>query len=405
MTVTFRTVTAAEQPAFGRACALGFGESPTSVDEHAKWYALDPERVRAGFDGDDIVATCRNYTLELTVPGGAVLPAAGVSAVTVRPTHRRQGLLRTMVGELLDDAVEHDEPVAMLTASEGSIYERFGFGISTRRMVIELRRHEVEFARPRPPGRLRILDADDAAKVEPALFDRVRRFYPGAINRPDAWWSDELWDARFGSRVDVAFENPDGVVDGYACYGVHEAFDPAHGSANRLTVRDLVAATPHAVHGLWRYLGEVDLVGTITDPGAPVDLALPWLLTTNRAVRVKGITDDVWTRLLDVPAALGARRYATADRLTLAVTDAARPGGRAAGTFTLDAGPDGATVTSGGPPDLAGDVSAISAAWLGGVRFSRLAAAGQIEERTPGALRRADQLFATEPQPYAFTWF
>jgi predicted acetyltransferase len=405
VTVTFRVVTADEHPAYGRACALGFGESPTNVEQHARWYGLDPERVIAGFDGDDIVATCRNYSLELTVPGGAILPAAGVSAVTVRATHRRQGLLRTMMGELLDDAAAHDEPVAMLTASEGSIYERFGFGVSTRHQVIELRRRDVEFARPRPPGRLRILDDGDAAKVEPGLFDRVRRGYPGAVSRPDAWWSDEQYDPRFGSRVDVVFENPGGVVDGYACYGVHESMDPAIGSANRLTVRDLVAATPDALHGLWRYLCEVDLVGTIMDPGAPVDLPLPWLLTNNRAMRIKGVTDAVWTRLLDVPAALGARRYAAEDRLTFAFADAARPGGPADGVFTVEGGPDGAAVTRGGEPDLAGDVSALSAAWLGGVACSTLAAAGLLEERTAGAVRRADQFFASEPQPFPFTWF
>ena len=405
MDVTFRVVTADEHPAYGRACSLGFGENPANVEQHARWYGLDPERVIAGFDGDDIVATCRNYSLELTLPGGAILPAAGVSAVTVRATHRRRGLLRTMMGELLDDAAAHDEPVAMLTASEGTIYERFGFGISTRHQVIELRRRDVEFARPRPPGRLRILDDGDAAKLEPGLFDRVRRSYPGAVSRPDAWWSDEQYDPRFGVRIDAVFENPDGVVDGYACYGVHESMDPAIGSANRLTVRDLVAATPDALHGLWRYLCEVDLVGTILDPGAPVDLPLPWLLTNNRAMRVKGVTDAVWTRLLDVPAALAARSYAAEDRLTVAVADAMRPGGPADGVFTIEGGPGGAAVTRGGEPDLAGDLSALSAVWLGGVRCSSLAAAGLLEERTPGALRRADQFFASEPQPFPFTWF
>ena len=405
MTVTFRVVTAEEHPAYGRVCALGFGENPANNEHHARWYALDPERVFACFEGDDVVATSRNYSLELTVPGGAILPAAGVSAVTVRATHRRRGLLRRMMGVLLDDAIAHDEPVAMLTASEGSIYERFGFGISTRHQVIELRNRELEFVRPRPPGRLRILDDGDAAKVEPALFDRVRRNYPGAVSRPDAWWSDEQYDPRFGTRVDVVFENPDGVVDGYVCYGINESFDPGFGSTNRLTVRDMVAATPDAHHGLWRYLGEADLVGTIMAPGEPVDLALPWLLANNRAMRVKGNTDDVWTRLLDVPTALGARRYATTDRLTVAVTDPTRPGGPAEGTFTLEGGPDGAAVTRGGTPDLSGDVSALSAAWLGGVPCSTLAAAGLLEEHTVGALRRADQFFASEPQPFAFTWF
>jgi predicted acetyltransferase len=309
-----------------------------------------------------------------------------------------------MMGEMLDEATTRGEPVAMLTASEGSIYERFGFGVTTRSMMIELDRRDVEFVRPQPHGQLRLLDADEATKLEPDVFERVRRAYPGAVSRPDAWWSDEQWEPRFGVRFDVAYEAR-GVVDGYACYGIRESFDPSSGAGNRLVVRDLVAANPAAVHGLWRYLCEVDLVRTITDPSAPLDLPLAWLLASNRAVRVRGVKDAVWTRLLDVPAALSARTYAGEGRLTVGVRDASRPGGRADGVFTLEAGRDGAAVRDGGTPDLECDVSALSAAWLGGVRFSTLAAAGLVEARTDGALTRADRLFACDPLPFPFTWF
>jgi predicted acetyltransferase len=402
--VEFRPVEAAEVPAFARAAAVGFGERPTYAEEHPRWVSLDLDRTRAGFDGEDLVATSRNYSLELSLPGGAVLPAAGVSAVTVRPTHRRRGLLRSIMDELLDEATTRGEAVAMLTASEGSIYERFGFGITTRSMAIELDRRDVEFVRPRPEGQLRLLDADEATKLEPDVFERVRRSYPGAVSRPDAWWSDEQWDPRFGVRFDVAYE-AGGVVAGFACYGLRESFDPSSGAGSRLVVRDLVAGDPAALHGLWRYLCEVDLVRTISDPGAPLDLPLPWWLASNRAVRVRGVKDAVWTRLLDVPAALGARTYAGEGRLTLGVRDESRPGGRADGTFTLDAGRDGAAVRAGGRPDLECSVSAVSAAWLGGVRWTTLAAAGLVEERTDQALARADQLFACDPLPFPFTWF
>jgi predicted acetyltransferase len=402
--LAFRPVTAAELPVFGRVSALGFGESPDYADHHPHWLALELDRTLAGFDGDDLVATARNYSLELTLPGGTIVPAAGVSAVTVRPTHRRRGVLRSMVRALLGEAVEREEPVAMLTASEGSIYERFGFGISTRSMMLELDRRDVEFARPRPSGRLRLLDADEASKLQPEVFERVRRAYPGAVSRPDAWWADEQWEPKFGIRFDVAYEHA-GVVDGYACYGIREFFDPGTGSNNRLTVRDFVAATPDALHGLWRFLCEVDLVRTITDPGAPVDLPLPWLLTSNRAPRVRAVTDAVWTRLLDLPAALAARAYATEGRLTLEVHDEFRPGGRADGTFTIEMSADGGAVEEGGAPDLRCSVSAVSAAWLGGVRWATLAAAGLVEECTDGAVRRADQHFVCDPQPFPFTWF
>ena len=163
--------------------------------------------------------------------------------------------------------------------------------------------------------------------------------------------------------------------------------------------------TPEARHALWRYLCEVDLVRTIVDPGAPIDLVLPHLLTSNRAMRVRGTNDAVWTRLLDVPASLTARTYPVSGRITIEVRDEFRPGGAADGTFGLDAGPDGATVTTGAAPDLVGEVSAVSAAWLGGVRWSTLVDAGVVEERVPGASTLADAMFASAPLPYPYTWF
>jgi len=156
---------------------------------------------------------------------------------------------------------------------------------------------------------------------------------------------------------------------------------------------------------LWRYLCDVDLVRTITDPGAPVDLPLPWLLTSNRAPRVRAVKDAVWTRLLDLPAALAARAYAAEGRLTFAVEDEFRPGGGADGTFTVEMARDGGTVREGGAPDLRCSVSALSAAWLGGVRWATLAAAGLVEECTDGAVRWADAHFVCDPQPFPFTWF
>ncbi len=407
MAVTFRPIEASEVPAFARATSIGFAERPGWLDEHPNWAALELDRTWVGFDGDDLVATSRNYSLDVTVPGGARLPAAGVSAVTVRPTHRRRGLLRSMMGALLDDASRHDEPLAMLTASEGSIYARFGFGITSRTMTIEIDRRDIEFARPPPDGTLRLLEPDEAAKLEPDVFSRVHAVYPGAVSRPDAWWHDEQWEPRLGVRFDVAYEAPDGRVDGYVLYGIRPTYDGAF-AINRLTVRDFVAATPAATQALWRYVCEVDLVrtiGTTGDPGAPLDLALPWMLTSSRAVRTRGIADAVWHRLLDIPVCLRARTYPQAGRLGLLVRDELRPGSRADGAFTLDATGAQPVVHDGGDPDLACDVSALSAAWLGGVRWTTLAAAGLVEERTPGALARADGLFASQPLPYPFTWF
>jgi predicted acetyltransferase len=401
--ISYRPVSEQEIPAFCRACAAGFGEAPDWFEQHQHWGALEPERTVAAFDGDDIVGTSRNFSLELTVPGGAQVPAAGVSAVAVLPTHTRRGILRSFMTMLLDDALARDEPVAMLTASEGGIYGRFGFGITIPGMRTHIRAGDVEFRAPPPAGQLRMVDGDQAAKIEPEVFDRARRAHPGAVSRPHAWWPAEQTHPSDGTRFDVVYEAPDGSVDGYCCYSIKEKWESG-GAHHRLMVNDLIVCTPDAEHALWRHVCDVDLVGTVDAWHVRPDTPLPWMLVSSRAVQPT-IGDFVWTRVLDVPAALGARTYAVAGSLSLEVNDGFRPGRAAHGAFTLDGGPDGAVVRSGGTPEISCDVDALSAAWLGGVRWSTLADAGRVVEHSSGAVDRADQMFASAPLPYAFTWF
>ena len=402
--VIVRAIGEAEVPAFIRADAAGFGEN---AEEFAKaqprWTAEELDRTRAAFDGDDLVGTSRSYSLELTLPGGATVPAAGVSAVAVLPTHRRRGILRRMMVALLDDAAARGEPVAMLTASEGAIYQRFGFGVSTQAASVEIDVRIADFARPRLGGRLRLVTPEEARKQAPEVFERVRRAYPGAVSRPESWWTDVQYHPELGTRFDVLYESGDGAVDGFVTYGVKDRW--AWGPAHVLKVADLVAATPDALHALWRYLCEIDLVQTVKCDRVPLDSPLPWLFTSPRTARVNGTWDYVWTRVLDVGGALGARTYATSDSLTLEVHDPSRPDGPAAGTFTVEGGSEGSTVSAGRAPDLTVDVSTLSAVWLGGLPWSTLAAAGLVEEHTAGAVARADAMFASTPLPFPFTWF
>ncbi len=405
METAVRAISADEIPAFTRADAAGFGESERFAQEAPRWIADELDRTRAAFDGDALVATSRNHSFELTLPGAALIPAAGVSAVAVLPTHRRRGILTAMMTALLDDAVEHGEPVAMLTASEGGIYARFGFGVSSLAGQVDFDVRNVEFSRPRPEGRVRLVRPEELRKQAPALFDRVRRVYPGAISRPEVWWTDVQGpDREMGTRFDVLYESPAGVVDGFVTYAIKDRW--SHDPAHRLFVRDMVAATPEAEHALWRYLCEIDLVRTVVAYRVPLDSPLQWLL---RSLRVGGPTrvdDFVWTRILDVPATLGRRTYAVEGRLVIEVSDRSRPGSAADGTFVVEGGPDGADVrTVTDAADLACDVHALSTVWLGGVRASTLAAAGWIEERTPGALATADAMLASTPLPFPFTWF
>jgi predicted acetyltransferase len=403
--VVVRAVEEHEVPTMVRTDSAGFGEDGTKwLEQAGRWLRTDLERTACAFEGDEMVGTSRNFSLEVTVPGAAIVPAAGVSAVAVLPTHRRRGVLTEMMQRLLDDAVERGEPIAILTASEGGIYGRFGFGVTSRAAAVSIDTRDVEFARPRPGGRLRLVDPDEARKPQIEVFERLRATDPGVVSRPESWWSDIQYEKELGTRFDVLYESASGSLDGYVLYGMKDLWDPE--PVHTLRVIDLVATTPEAEHALWRYLAEIDLVRTVKAMHVAPDSPLPWLLRSPRAAWPRSIHDWVWHRVLDVPAALGARTYAASGVLALEVHDPFRPGSAADGTFALDGGPDGATCAPvQASADLVCDVSTLSAVWLGGVRWSELARAGLVEERSDGALARADAMFASTPLPFAYTWF
>lgn len=404
MSVEFRPISAEELPEMARVSSIGFGETADWFEREKEFASTALDRTWIGFDGDDMVATSRNFPFEITVPGGQTLHAAGVSAVTVLPTHRRQGLLRSMMTRMLDDAVERGEPISMLTASEATIYGRFGYGVSHRALSMRIDKSELEFAHARPPGRIRLIDVQEAGKVEPEVFERVRLVYPGAVSRPPEWWC-HYYDPAHGTRFDAIYESPSGAVDGYVTYSIRDKWG-MNGAEHVLTVRELVGCSREAQHALWHFVGEVDLIRTILARGVELDTPLPWLLTSIRAARTESIYDSLWSRVLDVPATLGARTYSAPGRIVLAIDDPVRRGQAADGTFSVDGGPDGAAVTRvDGAADLSCNVNVLSAAWLGGVRWSQLAAAGHVHEHTDGALATADAMFASTPLPAAFTWF
>ena len=250
-----------------------------------------------------------------------------------------------------------------------------------------------------------MIEAHEHAKLAPEVFERVRRARPGAVSRPESWWTGE-WAPKESvqHRFDVVFEI-DGRVDGFAVYGIEGGWD-LNRPAKTVVLRDLVAATPEAEAALWRFLCDVDLTTKITAIRVPVDLDLPWLLTDGRQMRTTMLSDFLWLRPIDVAAFLGARTYATTGRLVLDVLDPSRPDGAAAGRFVLDGGTDGAECTrTEDQPDLVLDVAVLGAISLGGISPTALARAGRIEERTPGSVSIATGLFGVEREPYNFTWF
>ncbi len=370
-------------------------------------------------DGGDLVATACATPLELTLPAGPgrpfpVLGVAGVTCVGVLPTHRRRGLLRQMMAYQLAQFREREIPVAILTASESVIYGRFGYGLASSHQSLEIatRRsafRELPYLALPGEGRVHIVGKDEAAKVLPSLHAEARVLRPGEIDRAEARWTGILDDPerhRHGTsaRMYVVHEDATGKPDGYASYRFqYQADGPSRGH-RVVVVEDIYSLVAAVQARLWRYLLDLDLVEELRTGARPVDEALRWMLADPRQLRTTGLGDMLWAKLVDIPAALSARGYATSTELVLEL----RGAGERLGRYRLETGPGAADcrrAKAGEKTDLVLGLGDLAAVYLGGCRPSVLAAAGRVQEARPGALARADAAFTGPLAPFCGTHF
>jgi predicted acetyltransferase len=397
MPVTFRTAVESDWAAicYADGRAFGFAYPPEMVDKARTIH--DVSRFELAFDGKEIVAIVGAFSLQVTVPGGGQLPMGGLTWVSTAATHRRQGLLTKLVARTLADVDRRGEPVAMLGASEGGIYERYGFGVATQVRVTAIDRR---FAQIRPefqprPGTVRFVDGDEALNHITEVWARFHRTRVGEVDRSPAWHRflldhDAAPQGSYSPAMYLAHR------DGYASYRIEEQWNDGR-PAHNLRLVELIATTSDAHVALWHTLLGIDLVGPILSRQVPIDDPLPYLLTNPRALQTMGLNDGVWVNVRNVATCCAARTYGTDDRLVVEV-DGSR--------WRIDGGPDGATCGRVRTrADLVMDRASIGALLLGGVRPSALAAGRRLVARTTDALRRADAFFVTAPAPHCQTMF
>jgi predicted acetyltransferase len=405
--ITLRPVTDDELPAFGRATAVAFGNVASDDDLQDWGWGVAAERTLAAFDGDAIVGTAAALSFELTVPGGALVPTAGVTMVGVHPTHRRRGLLVRMMERQLADVSARDEPLAVLTASESGIYSRFGYGLATYSVFWTLPTEGTALVPPTVGGRIRLLDPKEAGTVVPAVYDAARRRHVGEVTRSATWWEHVFGDRPGGKGPRPVFtavhEGTAGSADGFARYRIKD--DWSGGIArNTLEVLDLYALDDEVEAALWQFLVDIDLVAAVKANGRPFDEPLRWRLADPRRLQITEVTDHLWVRLVDPAAALAARTYGADDRLVVELTDPFLPAN--GGRWSIDGSPSGADARrTEADADLALSAPELGAVYLGGVSATTLARAGRVTELVPGALTRADRFFTTTPAPWCRTDF
>ncbi len=359
---------------------------------HRCW---DSDRVRGAWDGDRCVATLRTFPAFVTVPGGAgrEVAADALTQVSVAATHRRRGLLTTMLTDSLHEARQRGEAISVLRSAEWPIYGRFGYGVATQTADYRVMTYpKPVLVAPSEQVTVRSVTLQELAGPARALFDRFRWQRPGQLTRDEPYWQRHL--GLDGAR------SPD-MQEPYAVLATsrtdeplgYALWEPRKGDWFEervdLSLRELVAPSSDAYRALWGYLLAIDLTRSVYAEEFPIDEPLEWLLDDGRAARRDTVRDSLWLRILDVPAALSARRYPVADRLVLRVVDN-DAGGWGAGIYTLDGSPVHAECvpTPDATPDVTLSQRALAACYLGTTTLRSQEFAGLVTEDVPGGAAR-----------------
>jgi predicted acetyltransferase len=408
-----RPISDDEYAAFRRVHDHSFNSGPAPA---ARWPRLrrqfEAERSLAAFDpglpaGVGLVGTTGVYSFQMAVPG-AVFPVAGVTAVSVLPTHRRRGILRSLMSrQIADIAARGEEPIAALWASETPLYGRYGYGRASSNASFRFGRGEgaLSALAPVDPGlTLRLAEPGEAAADLAKVYDTVLSGQPGFFTRDEDWWErvlDDPADERRGaSPLRCVLATGDDGVRGYSLYRSTARWEEGTVLPDgAIDVWELIAADPAASAALWRDLLSRDLVTSVTADLRPADDPLLYQLHDLRRARVR-VVDNLWVRIIDLPGALARRAYSSPVDVVLDVTDELLPAN--AGRWRLRAGGHGGgdCARTDEPADIALDVRELGAAYLGGTRLAALAAAGLVGQLRPGAVGSLSTAMSWDPAPW-----
>lgn len=403
MGTEIRTIERDRVDDYNRAVWRGFHD-PTADDAEVahrrdRW---QDGRWWAALDDDAIVATVRTLPLDTTMPGGVPLTSCAVTAVTTASSHRRRGLMASMLVASLRDGRERGEPLSTLIAAEYPIYGRFGFGPATEHATYRL--HAGGRWRTEGEGTVTLVDADALLAVAPAVYDAHRLSSPSENARDEFVWGMVVHGSPSKPRkgFQALCHDDHGTVTGYLLYTIDTAFDGRRANGT-LKVEELMASTPGAAARLWRHAAETDWVRTVTADDRSVDEPLAWWLADGRDLVQTARSDFVWARPLDTVTCLAGRTYAAPLDAVLEVVD---PVGVSGGRFRVrtDGGPATCSPTTDSP-DLTLPVATLGTVLLGGRSLRTLAVAGLADEHRPGTVDRADAAFRSTVTPWSATWF
>ncbi|MGW5687887.1 GNAT family N-acetyltransferase [Nonomuraea sp. NPDC003754] len=404
MTYPIRPISEDEWPQFSGVLVEAFNWTPPPAQAE-RWKAnTEFDRTLAAFDGDLIAGVTGVHSLSMAVPGGT-LPVAGVTAVSVLPSHRRRGILSQLMRRQLADVRERGEAVAALYASEAVIYGRFGYGRASDNLAIGIPTHRSAFAASAPSDpslRIRVVTPADVRPVLEELFASVVAERPGRYARNEHFWNhmlaDEEFDQNGAGRLRAILVEDADKARGYALFRVKGGWADNGGPDGELQLRELHATDPAAHALLWRSVLDRDLVTKVT-ADVPVDDPITQLLADVRQLNARW-GDELWVRLVSVDAALAARAYAAPVDVVIEVADDVCPWNAGRWRLTADTGSASCKPTDEAP-DLSLPVAALGGAYLGAGSLAAQHAAGLLTEHSAGAVRALATALSWSPAPWA----
>lgn len=380
-----------------------YGRAPDPRVAEAWSTAFDCGRSLLAHRAGRLVGVAGGCSARLRTPGGS-LPAVVLSYLTVDPSERRRGLSVELLRRQYEESAARGEPIAAFVTSRGSPYARIGAGVIAWSANVTLDNAQAQLIPVVPDG----TDEPDLV-VEPwadAWADRLTDVYneatarrAGTLELSRDWW--RAYRRELELRPEPQFlvvASRAGTPCGYALYTVDESW-PDGVPSNIVTVHELHADAASTRRELWQHILTTDLAATTVVQHLPIDDPLRWLLREPRELRVRGIRDLLWARILDLPAVLAGRRYRGSGTVVVEVLDRFMP--QNAGCWRLDVA-DGlgqATRTDDAHAATIG-IGDLASLLTGAATFSALCDAGRIAVRNASAAQ-LPIMFGVDDAPWS----
>lgn len=345
--------------------------------------------------------------MELSLPGGRVVPIAGLTWVGVHPDVRRRGVLAAMMADHLTRVRDAGLAISALHATETGIYGRFGYGVAALQLQVSIGRGST-FSAPHLEDEAAGITTQLVTMSADGVSDRMRNCqsrlagdFPGTIVGSSDFFSLMAFEPAEALRDKearrVLFARRDGEDVGHVGLRREHKWERARPSGT--VTAGIFCGTPAARLALARRVVDLDLMGTTRLEAIGVDDPLLGWVGGPRDTGDLQTWDSTWIRLVDLSAAWALRSFEGECDVVVEVEDRHAPWNAGRWRLTASGGSGSASRTSEAA-DVTLDVAVLGAGFLGH-GIGALLRAGLVQEHRDGAyaeLARAMRtLVAPEP--------